>query len=64
MRIVTYPLAVALLLAGPISHSANQMQGEIQLEAATRVERDAGVWLDNQIEVLRNQFSQFAEEDG
>ena len=44
-----------LLFASASSFAINSMQGEVQIDAASRVERDAGVWLDEQyIGYVRN----------
>jgi hypothetical protein len=40
-------VGVILFLAG-ISHADNKVLGEVVLEGATKVERDSGVWVDNQ----------------
>lgn len=41
-------LGITLALASTAGFAANPIMGEVELEAATKVERDAGVWVDGQ----------------
>lgn len=41
-------LGLCLLFVAPDGFAVNPMLGEVQIVAASRIERDAGVWLDNQ----------------
>src|SRR3970040_1238262 len=48
MRKETSLLGVVWLFAAASAFAANPIQGEVQIEAATRVDRNAGLWLDAQ----------------
>lgn len=50
MRAVTKMMAMLALCAAPFAGTlaANSMLAEVEIEAASRVERDAGVWVDGQ----------------
>ncbi len=55
MRRAIFILGFVSCFGGTYSFAANPMLGEVQFEAASRVERDAGVWLDDQyIGFVRN----------
>ena len=55
MRWVITSVGLIFLFCATNSVAVNSMQGEVQIEAASRVERDAGVWLDDQyIGYVRN----------
>ena len=55
MRWVITSVGLVFLFCATNSVAVNSMQGEVQIEAASRVERDAGVWLDDQyIGYVRN----------
>ena len=55
MRWVITSVGLIFLFCATSSVAVNSMQGEVQIEAASRVERDAGVWLDDQyIGYVRN----------
>ena len=48
-------IGLILLFGATSALAINSMQGEVQIEAASRVERNAGVWLDDQyIGYVRN----------
>jgi hypothetical protein len=48
MRKSIFLLASVLGLASPNLPAANPLLGEVEIEAASKVERDAGVWVDGQ----------------
>jgi hypothetical protein len=48
MKVGFVSLAIVSWLVASGAWAAGALQGEIELEAATRLERDAGVWLDGQ----------------
>lgn len=53
-RAITF-VGLFFLFTGTSSFAINPMLGEVQIDAASRVERDAGVWLDEQyIGYVRN----------
>ncbi len=55
MRWVITSVGLFFLFFATNSVAVNSMQGEVQIEAASRVERDAGVWLNDQyIGYVRN----------
>jgi hypothetical protein len=41
-------IGLAIMLIAGAVYAQNSLQGEVELKAATRTERDAGVWLDGQ----------------
>ena len=41
-------LAAASLLSVPVLHAGNDVLGQVDLQGATKVERDSGVWIDGQ----------------
>lgn len=55
MRRLITSIGLILVLGTTSALAINSMQGEVQIEAASRVERNAGVWLDDQyIGYVRN----------
>ena len=47
-KFVLIVLALILLRFAPGSYADNRVMGEVQFEAASKVERDSGVWIDGQ----------------
>ena len=47
-RSVVGLLATASLLFVPVLHAGNDVLGQVDLQGATKVERDSGVWIDGQ----------------
>ena len=48
MKARVWGVAIASWLAAGAAGAANPLQGEVELHAASKVERNAGVWLDGQ----------------
>jgi hypothetical protein len=48
MRTATVLLGVASWCMAASASAANPLQGEVEIEAASRIERNAGLWLDGQ----------------
>jgi hypothetical protein len=47
-RSAVYLLAIASLMFAPVLHAGNDVLGQVDLQGATKVERDSGVWIDGQ----------------
>ena len=48
MRKRTWLLGIFALCAGTYTFAANPILGEVEIESASRIERYAGVWVDDQ----------------
>ena len=48
MRTGVLPASILLICLGVTANAANPILGEIEIEAASRTERNAGVWVDGQ----------------
>lgn len=48
MRMRTWLVGIFVLFASTLTFAANPILGEVEIESASRVERDAGVWVDDQ----------------
>ncbi len=48
MRTGMLPVSILLLCVSMTANGANPILGEVEIEAASRVERNAGVWVDGQ----------------
>jgi hypothetical protein len=48
IRFLNYILCTFLILGGTFLHAENKVLGELVVEGTTKVDRDAGVWVDGQ----------------